>query len=115
MKLNTGLLTAFVVFAVFVVPSNMFAQDQDPPPCCNHHAIVASGPAVIQSSSEGSRCAHFQGNARFFVACWLLRMTVSTSFSAACEGTHPPCPAKDMGKDQPPGEGSCCFGRATAR
>ncbi len=39
--------------------------------------------AVILSSSEGSCSERFQGDARFFVACWLLRMTVSMSFSAA--------------------------------
>jgi hypothetical protein len=32
--------------------------------------------AVILSSGEGSRSDCFHGNARFFVACWLLRMTV---------------------------------------
>jgi len=36
------------------------------------------------SSSEGSRSECFQSNARFFVACWLLRMTVPMSFSSAC-------------------------------
>ena len=40
--------------------------------------------AAILSSSDGSRSACFQGNARFFVACWLLRMTVQLGFSAAC-------------------------------
>jgi hypothetical protein len=39
---------------------------------------------VILSSSEGS-VFEFSSNYRFFVACWLLRMTVPTSFSAACE------------------------------
>ncbi len=38
--------------------------------------------AVLLSSSEGSCSEGFQGDARFFVACWLLRMTVSMSFSA---------------------------------
>jgi len=39
--------------------------------------------AVILSSSEGS-AFEFSGTYRFFVACWLLRMTFSMSFSAAC-------------------------------
>ena len=38
---------------------------------------------VILSSSEGS-AFEFSSNYRFFVACWLLRMTARTSFSAAC-------------------------------
>jgi hypothetical protein len=38
---------------------------------------------VILSSSEGSCPERFQGNARFFVACWLLRMTILRSFFAA--------------------------------
>jgi hypothetical protein len=46
--------------------------------------------AVILSSSEGSRSARFQGNARFFVACWLLRMTVQLDFSAAFLARHLP-------------------------
>jgi hypothetical protein len=40
--------------------------------------------AVILSSSEGSGF-EFSGNYRFFVACWLLRMTVLGRFSAACK------------------------------
>ena len=40
--------------------------------------------AVILSSSEGS-AFEFSSTYRFFVACWLLRMTVPASFSAACK------------------------------
>jgi len=39
--------------------------------------------AVILSSSEGSGF-EFSSDYRFFVACWLLRMTVLGRFSAAC-------------------------------
>jgi hypothetical protein len=39
--------------------------------------------AVILSSSEGSGF-EFSSDYRFFVACWLLRMTVLGRFSTAC-------------------------------
>jgi hypothetical protein len=39
--------------------------------------------AVILSGSEGSGF-EFSSDYRFFVACWLLRMTVLGRFSAAC-------------------------------
>ena len=38
---------------------------------------------VILSSREGS-AFEFSSQYRFFVACWLLRMTVLMGFSAAC-------------------------------
>ena len=38
-----------------------------------------------RTSSEASHSACFQGNRRFFVACWLLRITVQLGFSAACQ------------------------------
>jgi hypothetical protein len=43
---------------------------------------------VILSSSEGSRSECFQDNARFFVACGLLGMTVHLSFSAASKARY---------------------------
>jgi hypothetical protein len=51
--------------------------------------------AVILSSSEGSGF-EFSSDYRFFVACWLLRMTVLERFSVAweaakrAESTAPP-------------------------
>jgi len=42
---------------------------------------------VILSSSEGS-AFEFSSTYRFFVTCWLLRMTSPMSFSAACLAPH---------------------------
>jgi hypothetical protein len=47
--------------------------------------------AVILSSSEGSRSAFRQGSARFFVSCWLLRMTIQLGFPQPVK----PCPSKN--------------------
>ena len=48
------------------------------------HAAEKLVQAVILSSSEGSGF-EFSNDYRFFVACWLLRMTVLGRFSAACK------------------------------
>jgi hypothetical protein len=48
--------------------------------CRAKQAAEKRSNAVILSSSEGSRSERFHGNARFFVACWLLRMTAQLVF-----------------------------------